>query len=225
MFDDMYAVTEDVILGLPKALREALDKLATEKEVKELELLIETTLAAMVPSEDDEVVIDFKDNIDLSDWKSGVEEYDQCSENDLWEHLGLSDKKLPFFQTRSDPDAAIDPWSEEGQLWLDNPTSPAQILSPRWHQLVGILRLIDRVLNGEPVMLMDGVGVGKTMQAVGLIACLAHYREHYRKHGKFPGKFGKSCVWRPGPLHALMFAPKLNGPTRRLGATSRICPP
>jgi hypothetical protein len=43
-------------------------------------------------------------------------------------------------------------------------------------------------------MLMDGVGVGKTMQAVGLIACLAHYREHYRKHGKFPGKFGKNVM-------------------------------
>jgi hypothetical protein len=91
-------VTEGVILGLPKTLHEALDKLATEKEVKELELLIETTLAAMVPSEDNEVVIDFKDNIDLSDWKSGIEEYDQCSKNDLWEHLGLSDKKLPFFR-------------------------------------------------------------------------------------------------------------------------------
>jgi hypothetical protein len=164
--------------------------LATEEEVKELELLIETTLAAMVPLEGDKVVIDFGENIDVGDWKSGVEEYDKRSEDELWEDLGMPEKKLPFFQTRSDPDAAVDPWSEDGQQWLDNPASPAQNLAPRWHQLVGILRLIDRVLDGRPVMLMDGVGVGKTMQAVGLIACLAHYREHYRKHGKFPGKFG-----------------------------------
>lgn len=177
-------------LGLPKSLRDALDKLATEEEVKELEILIESTLGAMVPPDGDEVVIDFTENINVSDWKSGVEEYDECSEDDLWEHLGLPEKKLPFFQTRTDPDAALDPWSEEGQQWLDNPQSQAQNLAPRWHQLVGILRLIDRVLDGEPVMLMDGVGVGKTMQAVGLIACLAHYREHYKKRGKFPGKFG-----------------------------------
>ncbi|KAG1785036.1 P-loop containing nucleoside triphosphate hydrolase protein [Suillus plorans] len=178
---------------LPKSLRDALDKLATEREVKELELLIETTLAAMVPLDGDEVAIDFTEDMDVGDWKSGVEEYDKCSEDDLWEYLGLPEKRLPFFQRRSDPDAAIDPWSEEGQRWLDDSKSPAQSLAPRWHQLVGILRLIDRFLDGKPVMLMDGVGVGKTMQAVGLIACLAHYKEHYRKHGKFPGKFSQRC--------------------------------
>ncbi|KAG2335631.1 hypothetical protein BDR05DRAFT_898054 [Suillus weaverae] len=186
------------IARLPKSLRDALDKLATEEEVKELEILIESTLGAMVSPDGDEVVIDFTENIDVSDWKSGVEEYNECSEDDLWEHLGFPEKKLPFFQTRTDPDAAIDPWSEGGQQWLDNPQSQAQNLAPRWHQLVGILRLIDRVLDGRLVMLMDGVGVGKTMQAVGLIACLAHYREHYRKHGKFPGKFAQRSYKKSG---------------------------
>ncbi|KAG2354761.1 hypothetical protein BDR07DRAFT_1305104, partial [Suillus spraguei] len=120
-----------------------------------------------------------------------LEEYDTRSEDELWEDLGLTEKKLPFFQTRSDR-------SEEGQQWLDNPASPAQNLAPQWHQLVGILRLIDRALDGRPVMLMDGVGVGKTMQAVGLIACLAHYREHYRKHCKFPGKFAQRLCKKTG---------------------------
>ncbi|KAG2336037.1 hypothetical protein BDR05DRAFT_897311 [Suillus weaverae] len=187
-----------LIAKLPKSLRDALDKLATEQEVKELEYLIETTLAAMVPLDGDKVAVDFTEDMDVSDWKSGVEEYDKCSEDDLWEHLGLPEKRLPFFQARSDPDAAIDPWSEQGQQWLDDPTSPAQSLAPRWHQLVGILRLIDRFLDGKPVMLMDGVGVGKTMQAVGLITCLAHYKEHYRKHGKFPGKFSQRCHQKTG---------------------------
>ncbi|KAG1838889.1 P-loop containing nucleoside triphosphate hydrolase protein [Suillus subluteus] len=198
----------ELIARLPKSLRDALDKLATEQEVKELELQIETTLAAMVPLDGDKVAVDFAEDMDVSDWKSGVEEYDKCSEHDLWEHLGLSEKRLPFFQTRSDPDAAIDPWSEEGQQWLDDPTSPAQSLAPRWHQLVGILRLIDRFLDGKPVMLMDGVGVGKTMQAVGLIACLAHYKEHYRKHGKFPGKFCKQSTGGNIPdLPAVIMSP------------------
>ncbi|KAG1793331.1 P-loop containing nucleoside triphosphate hydrolase protein [Suillus plorans] len=186
------------VAQLPKSLRDALDRLATEDEVKELELFIETTLAAMVPLEGDKVVIDFAENMDVGDWKSGVEEYDKHSEDQLWEDLGLPEKRLPFFQTRLDPDAVIDPWSQEGQQWLDNPANPAQNLVPRWHQLVGILRLVDRALDDEPVMLMDGVGVGKTMQAVGLIACLAHYREHYRKHGKFPGKFAQRFCKKTG---------------------------
>ncbi|KAG2087837.1 hypothetical protein BD769DRAFT_1372784, partial [Suillus cothurnatus] len=162
--------------------------------LKVLELLIETTLAVIVLFEGDKVVIDFGENIDIGDWKSGVEEYDKCSEDEPWEDLGMPEKKLPFFQMRSDPDAAIDPWSKYGQQWLDNPAGPAH-LAPQWHQLVGILRLIDRVLDGRPVILMDGVGVGKTMQAVGLIA---HYREHYRKHGKFPGKFAQQFCKKTG---------------------------
>jgi hypothetical protein len=208
-------MTDGDCLGLPRSLRDALGKLATEREVKELELLIETTLAATVPLDGDEVAVDFTENMDVSDWKSGVEEYDKCSEEDLWEYLGLPEKRLPFFQTRSDPDAAIDPWSEEGQQWLDDPTNRAQSLAPRWHQLVGILRLIDRFLDGKPVMLMDGVGVGKTMQAVGLIACLAHYKEHYKKHGKFPGKFCKQSVGIPAQLHALTDTPQHSASTRR----------
>ncbi|KAG2359170.1 P-loop containing nucleoside triphosphate hydrolase protein [Suillus spraguei] len=180
---DKDSTKAESIARLPKSLRDALDKLATEDEVKELEILIESTLGAMVPSDGDEVVIDFTEIL---------------IDDDLWEHLGLSEKKLPFFQTRTDPDATIDPWSEEGQQWLDDPHGHAQNLAPRWHQLVGILRLIDRVLDGRPVMLMDGVGVGKTMQAVGLIACLAHYREHYRKHGRFPGKFAQRSYKKSG---------------------------
>jgi hypothetical protein len=46
-------------IGLPKSLQDAIDRLATEEEVKELELLIETTLAAMVLLKGDEVVVDF----------------------------------------------------------------------------------------------------------------------------------------------------------------------
>jgi hypothetical protein len=103
-----------VFLGLPRSLHDALNKLATEDKVKELEILIVSTLDAMILSDGDEVVLDFTENIDVSYWKSGIEEYDKCSEDDLWEHLGLSEKKLPFFQTHTDPDTALDPWSESG---------------------------------------------------------------------------------------------------------------
>jgi hypothetical protein len=138
----------------------------------------------------DEVHLDFEETIPLADWRSGVEEYAECSTDDLWQQLGLDQsKQLPFFQTYTDPNDVISPWSEDGQAWLDDALNEKSILAPHWHQLVGILRMIDRALLGEPVMLMDGVGIGKTMQAVGVIACLAHYHDYYKMHGMFPGKF------------------------------------
>ncbi|KAG1741027.1 P-loop containing nucleoside triphosphate hydrolase protein [Suillus occidentalis] len=185
---------------LPKVLRDALNKLATETEVRELEAIIQAALDAMASS--DAVHLDFEETIPLADWRSGVEEYAECSMDDLWQQLGLDQsKQLPFFQTYTDPNDVISPWSEDGQAWLDDALNEKSILAPRWHQLVGILRMIDRALLGEPVMLMDGVGIGKTMQAVGVIACLAHYHDYYKMHGMFPGKFAsRRCAKTGGNL-------------------------
>ncbi|KAG2045712.1 hypothetical protein BDR06DRAFT_1015378 [Suillus hirtellus] len=188
--------TAGAIQRLPKVLREALEKLATEAEVKELEALIHATLDTATPG--DEVHIDFEETITLTDWRSGVEEYAGCSVDDLWQQLGV--QQLPFFQTCTDPDGMISPWTEEGQAWLDD-TVNGVTLAPRWHQLVGILRMVDRALMGEPVMLMDGVGIGKTMQAVAVVASLAHYQEYYKKHNRFPGKFAsRKCTKTGGNL-------------------------
>ena len=57
------------------------------------------------------------------DWKEGIEDLAHLSEDDLWGSLGLPDKKLPFFQEYMDPDAVIEPWTEEGEKWLADPTS------------------------------------------------------------------------------------------------------
>ncbi|KAG2365352.1 P-loop containing nucleoside triphosphate hydrolase protein [Suillus spraguei] len=185
---------------LPKVLRDALTKLATETEVRELDAIIQATLDTMTSG--DEVHLDFEETIPLTDWRSGVEEYAKFSVDDLWQQLGLQQsKQLPFFQAHSDPNGVISPWSEAGQAWLDDPLNDAPVLAPRWHQLVGILKMVDRALLGEPVMLMDGVGIGKTMQAVGVIACLAHYHDFYLMHGTFPGKFAsRKCVKTGGNL-------------------------
>ncbi|KAG2134716.1 P-loop containing nucleoside triphosphate hydrolase protein [Suillus cothurnatus] len=185
---------------LPKVLRDALAKLSTETQVRELNAIIQATLDTM--SLGGEVQLDFEETIPLKDWRSGVEQYSECSMDDLWEQLGLQQtKQLPFFQTHTDPNGAITPWSEEGQAWLDNPLNEVSVLAPRWHQLVGILKMIDRALLGEPVMLMDGVGLGKTMQAVGVIVCLAHYHDYYKMYGMFPGKFAsRTCVKTGGNL-------------------------
>lgn len=144
--------------------------------------------------ETDRIEIDLENPLSIENWSEGVEDLNACREDELWERLGLSDKKLPFFQDFTDPDGFIDPWSEEGQKWLEEELDARRVLKPRWHQLVGILRMLQRAFEGKPVLLMDGVGLGKTMQVVGAIACLAYYREYHAKRNDFPGEFGALYV-------------------------------
>jgi hypothetical protein len=172
-------------------LRDTLGRLASEKDVREIEQLLQAALENIAP-EDGTAMVELPEGekIDFL-WKEGTEELSELSEDELWTCLGLKDTKaLPFFQDYTDPDGAIDPWSEVGEKWLALESSPREVLKPRWHQLVGILRMLERAFQNEPVLLMDGVGIGKTFQVVGVMACLAFYRRFYEKNQKFPGIFG-----------------------------------
>ena len=127
-------------------------------------------------------------------WMEGVEDLKNATEDDLWHWLGYTDKRIPYFQEYTDPNALIDPWTDEGIKWLASPTSTREPLRPRWHQLVGIFQMLELAFDASPILLMDGVGIGKTFQVVGLIASLAYYQKFYEKTGKFPGAFGESSV-------------------------------
>ncbi|KAI6008989.1 P-loop containing nucleoside triphosphate hydrolase protein [Pisolithus microcarpus] len=178
----------DEIARLPKALREALKKLATEHEIREIEQLVQAALENIQP---DDTAFDLPegDHIDIP-WKEGVEDLGKFTEDELWARLGLKEKKaIPMFQKYTDPDAVIEPWTDEGERWLNNPDSGREPLRARWHQLVGILRMLQRAFQGDAVLLMDGVGIGKTFQVIGFIACLAWFRSHFEVHKKFPGSF------------------------------------
>ncbi|KAF9224670.1 hypothetical protein BS17DRAFT_682450, partial [Gyrodon lividus] len=122
-------------------------------------------------------------------WSEGVEDLNTLTTDELWERLGLPQKQLPFFQEWSNPDLVVDTWSNEGQQCLKDANSGRQPLVPRWHQLVGIYRTLEQVFKDKPLLLMDGVGLGKTLQAVRAIACMAYYRECFRTKGTFPGHF------------------------------------
>lgn len=54
--------------------------------------------------------------------------------------------------------------------------------------------MLERAFEGEPVLLMDGLGLGKTLQVLGVITCLAWYREYYERKKAFPGHFGESSL-------------------------------
>ena len=53
--------------------------------------------------------------IDIDNWKEGVEVLAKCSEEQLWQLLGLPEQHLPFFQEWTDPSAQTSPRSEEGR--------------------------------------------------------------------------------------------------------------
>lgn len=180
-------------IALPKILRDALKKLASAQEVRDIEHLLNAALEH-VNTDENSAPINFPEGPTLDmDWKEGVEDLANLTKDELWTALGFEkEKTLPFFQEFTDPDAAINPWSEEGEKWLGDTNSAREPLRPRWHQLVGIFRMLQRAFDGMPVLLMDGVGIGKTFQVIGFLACLAYYHRFYAKNSKFPGHFGMS---------------------------------
>ncbi|EPQ49722.1 hypothetical protein GLOTRDRAFT_134692, partial [Gloeophyllum trabeum ATCC 11539] len=179
---------------LPKVIQDALMNLASLEEIRDLQAhLIAALENAGVMLDGGEEPLDFdldSQAFDWKAWKEGTEDLAKVSEEELWAHLGFGEKKqLPLFQEWYDPSGMIEPWSEEGVAWLENPQSGRARLQPKWHQLVGIFRMLQHLFEGRAVLLMDGVGLGKTLQSVGVLACLVYYREHYRQKNDYPGWF------------------------------------
>jgi hypothetical protein len=180
-------------------LREALRFLATATRVHDLRI---TMLEYLSIFEDDpepmDQPLDFSAKIPM-DWREGVEDLKGFTTDELWQKLGLPDKAIPFFNTTSDPFGTHDPWVDLD--WFSNP-SHVSPFGPRWHQLQGILRMVERAFEGKPVLLMDEVGLGKTLQVVAVIAILAFYREHFGKYSRFPGIFGEFMFDQPVQIYS-----------------------
>ncbi|KAF8553378.1 hypothetical protein OG21DRAFT_1414420, partial [Imleria badia] len=93
------------------------------------------------------------------------------------------------FQEWTNLEATIELWSKDGEKWLATQTNHCKPLDPNWHQLVVILRMLQCAFDGQPIMMMDGISIGKTLQAIRFIACLAYYRLYFTTHSHFPGHF------------------------------------
>ena len=176
-------------LGLPKPLRDVLERLAKQQRVDELV----SEMLRYIRSLDPDVEMPGMPEYDPDregdvKWNEGVEEFADRSMAELWGFLGVT--RLPFFNEWFDLLNSEDGWSDaETAARIQQSGEP---LRPRWHQLVGIIKMLTNVFAGKPVLLMDDVGIGKTMQVVGLIAMLAYYREYHDEHKRFPGYFSMS---------------------------------
>lgn len=209
---------------MPKVLRDALAFLATEDKVNTLVYSLTEELSHFNTS-DDHDFLDQDINLDGAPeiaWTEGTEEYKDTPPDELWAMLGRQEKSVPFFNSKQDADNRQDPWSSEGMVWLQDPANGVPF-TLRWHQLVGVLKMIENAFSKKPVLLMDGVGLGKTIQLAAYIAFLAWYRDFFTVHGNFPGKFGLYSLF----LRIIFCLTRSFQPTRNgalLVATFLICP-
>lgn len=186
-------------------MRESLKQLAQQYEITSIYQLLADIITPF-NEEDDELIAMPVSDFSLDNWESGVERFQSWQPEQLWRALGREDRKLPYFNSYEHPNGEFDPWSPEFETWLaeqkksDNPEW--RELTPRWHQLVGILKMLINTFEGRPVLLMDEVGVGKTMQVLGYIAMRAFLYEAHEAHGRYPGHFGESLRCRRLVAHA-----------------------
>ena len=146
-----------------------------------------TTMAENVEEPQELAMPDFDVEIE---WESGVEDYEKMPPEEVMGLLGLTDGKLPNFNDVEDRNGDVEPWSKEWAAFRKS--DEASPMSPRWHQWVGALGMMLRLIHKEvPVLLLDDVGIGKTMQVLMVIALYQIFRRHREKHGRFPGAFGK----------------------------------
>lgn len=173
--------------GLPKPIRDALAHLASTSDIQMLGIEIHERVLQVEWELADVPELDFEQEPPV-EWEEGVEEFSSKSMDDLWSLLGLQNTKaLPDFNDRIDINAH-NYWTD--QEYMTDNASTLCLLSPRWHQLVGIIKIVVQAFKGEPLMLMDQVGVGKTLQLVGAVVILTFFRNFYHKNKKFPGVFG-----------------------------------
>lgn len=147
--------------------------------------------ASLEDEEDDMEVVVPDGDISVDDWNTGVEGMATWTPDKVWNALGCGETRaIPFFNRRDDPMGTVEPWSEEGLNFQQ--TNMGTPLEPRWHQLLGIIKMLQNMFEGRPILLMDEVGVGKTLQVIGFICFRAFFRQYYTRYHRYPGMFGKS---------------------------------
>ncbi len=134
---------------------------------------------------------------EVIDWKDGVEHLKNKTADELYDILGFKDQKIPFLVSEIDVegDIGVDARADEDKNSEDvAPSRQAvakQRFSLKWHQLVGVTKMVERARTSGPVMLMDDVGLGKTLQVLAFFAVIAYYRKFHSEMGHYPGIWGE----------------------------------
>ncbi|KAG9102129.1 hypothetical protein FS749_015712 [Ceratobasidium sp. UAMH 11750] len=104
----------------------------------------------------------------------GVDRFKDWPTEKTWANLGL-------------PGATQFPFAEPGAP----PRKPGEAarakILPKWHQIVGVNAILEGAFTKDlgdcsrPTLLCDDVGLGKTLQIIGVISMLAHLREQQKR--------------------------------------------
>ncbi|KAL7283873.1 hypothetical protein ACG7TL_001143 [Trametes sanguinea] len=190
---------------LPKALRQALENMPSAHDAE----LMLARIVEVIGAAEAEGDLELQAPEPFS-WAEGVEAYKMLAIADISAAFGLPSEHFPFFNKKTDNNGNEDPWTEAGREALRSPN--AADLKPFWHQWVGVLKIVDNMMSGKNLMLMDQVGVGKTMQAVGTLAMYEWLRVNKEKRGHYPTRFeqaAKGSVKLPPRMHIVVCTPNL----------------
>ena len=176
-------------IELSPALRRAIEQLPSQADIDLIVQELDECLQIAQTAGEGEALPEPGDT-DIGPWKSGTEKWEAKGEPEIDAQLGLPKGVVPGMNTKEDPDGATDSWTTEGQSVLKS--EAAQALRARWHQKVGLLRIMEQMFQKKPLLLMDGVGVGKTLQAICGILMYSFHRGHFEKHGHFAGNACRS---------------------------------
>ena len=117
----------------------------------------------------------------------GVSGYASTPTEKLKEELGIVEEGFPFFNhyvhhgaEKLVPGSPNYDWEKFAKWKCPQSDDEAKELNfsrlePRWHQLVGMHAVASRWTDKKNTCIADAVGIGKTMQILGLCALLRHW--------------------------------------------------
>ncbi|CEL53741.1 putative ATP-dependent helicase C17A2,12 OS=Schizosaccharomyces pombe (strain 972 / ATCC 24843) GN=SPAC17A2.12 PE=3 SV=1 [Rhizoctonia solani AG-1 IB] len=113
----------------------------------------------------------------------GVGHLKNLSTAEIWARMGLPGAtQFPFAEPGSSSSSPSQSKGDEGAK---------QAAVPYWHQAVGAQAVVERAFTkhigdkGQPSLLCDEVGLGKTIQIVGIVSLVRHY---YEQQERDPGR-------------------------------------
>ena len=174
---------------MTKNLQEALSRMVSKRKAQQMfEQLWECLELKNVPMVD-RIEIDM-DHALLEEWSEGMEHLKGKTPVELYQLLGLEKHTIPFFKVEA---VKQDVSSDLGELETSTTTTEGTTL--QWYQLVRTVRALEQVATSEPVLLMDDVGLGKTVQVITIFAMLAFYWAFFKVNKQYPGHWGESIIF------------------------------
>ncbi|TFK77720.1 hypothetical protein K466DRAFT_474387, partial [Polyporus arcularius HHB13444] len=128
------------------------------------------------------------EEVDYSLWHEGTEWLGEKNVEELSQMIGLPSASMPGLNT-TEPASPVDSWTAEGIAAMAAPD--AVPLALFLHQWQGIVKMVYNMMSYKNTLLMDGVGIGKTAQAICSIL-MYDYIARVQAEGVVPPVFGQS---------------------------------